>query len=59
MTEPTSRTASPIAVFDLGKTNSKMFVFAPTGGVLREVREKPFWTTFKDRKVLDDERLFA
>lgn len=59
MTELDLGTESPIAIFDLGKTNSKMFVFASTGAILREVREKPLWKTFKDRKVLDDGRLLG
>ena len=48
-----------LAVFDLGKTNSKLFVFAPDGSLLDERRTKPVWKDFRGRSVLDDERLFA
>jgi sugar (pentulose or hexulose) kinase len=48
-----------LAVFDLGKTNSKLFVFAPDGTLLDERRTKPVWAEFRGRSVLDDERLFA
>lgn len=47
----------PIAVFDLGKTNTKMFVFAPDGMVLSESRTKPSWVIHKGRRVLDDHSL--
>jgi sugar (pentulose or hexulose) kinase len=48
-----------LAVFDLGKTNSKLFVFAPDGSLLDERRSKPVWKDFRGRSVLDDARLFA
>lgn len=48
-----------LAVFDLGKTNSKLFVFAPDGALLDERRTKPVWTDFRGRSVLDDDRLFT
>lgn len=48
-----------LAIFDLGKTNSKLFVFASDGTLLDERRSKPVWTDFHGRSVLDDERLFA
>jgi sugar (pentulose or hexulose) kinase len=48
-----------IAVFDLGKTNTKMFVFARDGSILDERRIKPAWISYKDRKVLDDQYVFA
>src|SRR5690606_31240486 len=51
--------AGPLAVFDLGKTNSKLFVFAPDGKLLDERRTKPVWTDFRGRGVLDDEALFS
>lgn len=51
--------AGPLAVFDLGKTNSKLFVFAPDGTLLDERRTKPVWTDFRGRGVLDDEALFS
>jgi sugar (pentulose or hexulose) kinase len=47
-----------LAVFDLGKTNSKLFVFAQDGSLLDERRTKPVWTGFRGRSVLDDGRLF-
>lgn len=49
----------PLAVFDLGKTNAKLFVFAPDGTLLDERRTKPLWKDDHGRSVLDDERQFA
>lgn len=49
----------PIAVFDLGKTNSKLFVIDGNGDVLAERRTKPIWREHGDIRVLDDETLFA
>lgn len=48
-----------IAVFDLGKTNSKLFVFSSTGEVVDERRTKPVWRDDGDLRVLDDEHLFG
>lgn len=48
-----------LAVFDLGKTNSKLFVFSPDGALLDERRTKPIWLDFRGKSVLDDERLFS
>jgi sugar (pentulose or hexulose) kinase len=48
-----------LAVFDLGKTNSKLFVFSRDGVVLDERRTKPVWIDHKGRSVLDDARLFG
>lgn len=48
-----------LAVFDFGKTNSKLFVFAADGSLLDERRTRPVWHDFRGRSVLDDERLFA
>lgn len=48
-----------LAVFDLGKTNSKLFVFSSDGTLLDERRTKPVWTEHRGRGVLDDERLFS
>lgn len=48
-----------LAVFDLGKTNSKLFVFAPDGSLLAERRTRPVWHEYKDRKVLDADALHA
>jgi sugar (pentulose or hexulose) kinase len=47
-----------LAVFDLGKTNSKLFVFAPDGTVLDERRTKPVWVDYRGKSVLDDQHLF-
>jgi sugar (pentulose or hexulose) kinase len=47
-----------LAVFDLGKTNSKLFVFDRDGSLLDERRTKPIWKEFRGRTVLDDQRLF-
>ncbi|RFB79034.1 FGGY-family carbohydrate kinase [Methylovirgula sp. 4M-Z18] len=58
MTGTTSK-RRPVAVFDLGKTNSKMFVFAPDGSILDERRTKPAWISYKGRQVLDDQKLFT
>lgn len=48
-----------LAVFDLGKTNSKLFVFSPDGTILDERRTKPVWRRFRGRMVLDDDHLYA
>ncbi|WP_432289137.1 carbohydrate kinase (plasmid) [Aminobacter sp. BA135] len=48
-----------LAVFDLGKTNSKLFVFSPDGTLLDERRTKPVWHSYRGKSVLDDERLFS
>ncbi len=48
----------PLAVFDLGKTNSKLFVFTHGGAILDERRTKPIWHAHKGRQVLDDRHLF-
>ncbi|WP_024510960.1 FGGY family carbohydrate kinase [Bradyrhizobium sp. ARR65] len=57
MTRPVSQ-HGPLAVFDLGKTNSKLFVFAPDGAVLDERRAKPVWGSYKGRAVLDEQHFF-
>jgi sugar (pentulose or hexulose) kinase len=49
---------SAIAIFDLGKTNSKLFVISVTGAVLSEARTNPVWRDEGDLRVLDDETLF-
>ena len=52
----------PLAVFDFGKTNSKMFVFAPDLRILDQERCAPIW--LEDRlgdtpcRVLDSEHLW-
>lgn len=50
--------SNAIAVFDLGKTNSKLFVFGAEGSVLSETRTKPAWVEYDGFRVLDDEALF-
>ena len=52
----TSGTA--VAVFDLGKTNSKLFVFGADGTILAQSRTKPGWSERDGIRVLDDEALF-
>lgn len=48
-----------VAVFDLGKTNSKLFVFGSDGSLLSEARTKPSWIEYDGLRVLDDVALFA
>ncbi|MGQ3293976.1 MAG: carbohydrate kinase, partial [Shinella sp.] len=50
---------SPIAVFDLGKTNSKLFVVSTEGHVIDEARTRPIWHEQADLRVLDDAALFG
>lgn len=47
-----------LAVFDLGKTNSKLFVLSRAGELLDEQRTKPVWLDHNGKSVLDDARLF-
>jgi len=49
----------PLAVFDLGKTNSKLFVFSPDGVVLDERRTRPEWIEHRGKRVLDEAALFG
>lgn len=46
-----------LAVFDFGKTNTKLFVFAKDGRLLDERRTKPTWIDYRGRTVLDDAAL--
>jgi sugar (pentulose or hexulose) kinase len=48
-----------LAVFDLGKTNSKLFVFSREGALLNEQRTKPVCVQHNGKSVLDDTRLYA
>ncbi|PVB62859.1 FGGY family carbohydrate kinase [Labrenzia sp. 011] len=48
-----------LAVFDFGKTNTKLFVFAQDGTLLDERRSAPAWTDFRGRAVLDDAALLV
>lgn len=50
---------SPIAVFDLGKTNSKLFVLSPEGKLVDEARTRPVWRRNGDINILDDDALFT
>lgn len=50
---------APLAVFDLGKTNSKMFVFSPQGEILDEQRHAPESREHDGMRVLDHARLEA
>ncbi|MEJ1117569.1 carbohydrate kinase [Phyllobacterium sp. CCNWLW109] len=47
-----------IAVFDLGKTNSKLFVLTAMGKVVAQARTRPVWNDVGDLRVLDDAALF-
>jgi sugar (pentulose or hexulose) kinase len=47
-----------LAVFDLGKTNSKMFVLSRDGSILHQTRTRPVWIDHQGRRVLDDAHLF-
>lgn len=49
----------PIAVFDLGKTNSKLFIVSAEGRVIDESRTRPVWRQDADLRVLDDVALFG
>ena len=50
---------SAIAVFDLGKTNSKLFVISADGTVVDAARTRPVWRMEGDLRVLDDAALRA
>lgn len=50
---------NPIAVFDLGKTNSKLFVVSAQGVVIDEARTRPSWRERGDLRVLDDTALYG
>ncbi|MFC3075108.1 FGGY-family carbohydrate kinase [Shinella pollutisoli] len=52
-------TNSAIAVFDLGKTNSKLFVFSADGEVIDAARRPPVWRDEGGLTVLDEAGLFA
>lgn len=54
-----SNPSSNIAVFDLGKTNSKLFVFAADGTIVAESRTRPIWRDEGDLRVLDDQHMCA
>lgn len=48
----------PLAVFDLGKTNSKLFIISAEGKVIDEARTRPIWRAEADLRVLDEASLF-
>lgn len=54
MTQP----SNALAVFDFGKTNTKLFVFAADGRIVDESRTKPVWRMDGDLRVLDEATLF-
>jgi len=54
-TEP----SNVLAVFDFGKTNAKMLVFAPNGEVIGSARSNPKWRDIGDTRVLDDDALWT
>jgi sugar (pentulose or hexulose) kinase len=49
--------APAIAVFDLGKTNSKLLVFSAEGKIAAETRTRPHWQEVDGLRVLDDQHL--
>ena len=51
--------SAPLAVFDLGKTNSKLFVFSPSGEILGQARRAPEWRDHNGMRVLDVRALEA
>ncbi len=51
--------APAIAVFDLGKTNSKLFVFSSEGKIVAESRTRPVWREEGGLRVLDDAHLLS
>ncbi len=46
-----------LAVCDLGKTNSKLFIFSPAGEIVDEVRTSARWTEHNGLRVLDEAHL--
>lgn len=51
--------SQPIAVFDFGKTNVKMFIFAANLSILYEERCTPAWRDRGPYRVLDTEALWT
>ena len=45
----------PIAVVDLGKTNTKIFIFSDQGDIIEEYRIAPIWVEANTISVLDEE----
>ena len=52
-------TCGAIAVFDIGKTNAKLLVFAAGGAILHARRTRPAWARAGGETVLDAEALFG
>jgi sugar (pentulose or hexulose) kinase len=48
-----------LAVFDFGKTNAKILIFAPDGRVLASARTAPRWLDDGDGRILDDAHLWG
>jgi len=49
----------PIAIVDLGKTNTKIFVFSEQGNIIDEYRTEPKWVVRDGNSVLDDAESLA
>lgn len=49
---------APLAVFDLGKTNSKLFVFSPSGEIVDQTRTTPRWENRAGLTVLNEAALY-
>ncbi len=52
-------TGSSLAVFDFGKTNAKILVFASDGQVLASARTTPRWLKDDEARVMDDAHLWG
>jgi sugar (pentulose or hexulose) kinase len=52
-------TEEVMAVFDLGKTNTKLFVIAANGTIVSQTRTPPVWGSEGDKRVLDEPGLRA
>ncbi|MFV2034766.1 MAG: FGGY-family carbohydrate kinase [Halocynthiibacter sp.] len=54
MSAARGHSTNPIAVVDLGKTNTKIFVFSSHGDVIAQYRTEPRWVEIDAISVLDD-----
>ncbi len=52
-----SRQGKTLAVFDFGKTNSKMLVYGQDGTVLATARSAPRWVMDGETRILDEDAL--
>lgn len=59
MNRPSASNGGALAVFDLGKTNSKLFVIGADGTLLDQQRTRPAWRDFGGLRVLADDELYA